>query len=318
MLVSTTDVVFVMAFADGSPSQEITCRGLPDNFSSNDHSKTSKFTCKTPADLMVYMHLFTDVPVVRRNSLFNDSCYFTDSSPDISASGSVDLGGDQDTPLQRDKEDSVVHPDVDAAKPTSVSDGSLTTRGKTGCLYSHVLANRTEEYVKDTTETSSYNETNPRTNTPAERPCVNMTADSEHKACDSYVSGVNNTFFSAADKFILPDNITIINNRKTISSGHEYQSRPVQHVDGLNSNVPDLPWQNVWHTGPDLPSGPRLLCLQQTTPQSSPLAIMERRYEELNAASGTQFCPYVDQDVFGRFGTYTSFSSYAGKLTSLG
>ena len=55
------------------------------NFISNaPHSQVTTFRRSTPAKLVPWLHMFPPVPVKVRTSLFEDSCYFSDSSPDCS------------------------------------------------------------------------------------------------------------------------------------------------------------------------------------------------------------------------------------------
>ncbi|GFO37748.1 hypothetical protein PoB_006425300 [Plakobranchus ocellatus] len=62
------------------------------NFSSKAHSQVTSFCRATPSQLVPWLHLFQPVPVKVRNSLFEDSCYFSDASPEDSLIYPTDNG----------------------------------------------------------------------------------------------------------------------------------------------------------------------------------------------------------------------------------
>lgn len=86
MEASNAEVTFQITFPDGSGSHSISCSGQSQGFSSSDHSQTTKFTCRTPQELLQFLHLFSDVPVVQHSSLLYDSGYSTDADSDNSVS----------------------------------------------------------------------------------------------------------------------------------------------------------------------------------------------------------------------------------------
>ncbi|XP_059166024.1 uncharacterized protein LOC131948437 [Physella acuta] len=81
-----TEVTFSLAFPDGGKCVQILCQGQREGFHRPAHSHVTVFTCLTPRSLLPFLHLFTQVPSRCRSSLFNDSCYFSDSSLDSSTS----------------------------------------------------------------------------------------------------------------------------------------------------------------------------------------------------------------------------------------